>query len=234
MGKSKVESTHIPNVARFRLNSMDATTTSEATLKSLDALCAGLQHYKPRRLPGRRWVARCGVILLIAEHGPDGEQIAPALLLMRRAERNGDPWSGHVSFPGGRVDPGDASTRDAALRELQEETGMSASNDLVAIGRLSDVLTREHGRNRPMVVSPYVYRTPRALALEPSREAAKLWWEPIAHFAEPDRRKPIVWRVAGLPLRFPSVEVSGARLWGLSLMMVNELIRATGWKAAIQ
>lgn len=108
---------------------------------------------------------------------------------------------------------------------------MSATNDLVAIGRLSDLLTREHGRNRPMVVSPYVYRTPRALVLEPSQEAAKLWWEPIAHFVAPDRRKPIVWRVAGLPLRFSSVDVGDARLWGLTLMMVNELIRATGLQA---
>ncbi len=209
---------------------MDATTRSEPTLNSLDTLSTRLQHYKPRRLPGRSWLARCGVILLMTEHGPDGQAIAPALLLMRRAERSGDPWSGHVSFPGGRVDPGDASTRDAALRELQEETGMSAANDLVAIGRLSDVVTRQHGRNRPMVVTPYVYRTPRALELEPSLEAAKLWWEPIAHFADPERRKPIVWRVAGLPLRLPSVDVSGARLWGLSLMMVNELIRAADLK----
>lgn len=212
---------------------MDATTPPEPTLNSLDTLSAHLHNYRPRRLPGRRWVARCGVILLLAEHGADGRDIAPALLLMRRAERVGDPWSGHVSFPGGRVDPSDASTRAAALRELQEETGMSAYNDLVAIGRLSDVLTREHGRNRPMVVSPYVYRTPRALVLEPSREAAKLWWEPIAHLADPERRRPLVWRVAGLPLRFSSVDVSDARLWGLSLMMVDELIRVTGSKAPI-
>jgi 8-oxo-dGTP pyrophosphatase MutT (NUDIX family) len=190
-----------------------------------------LQSYQARRLPGRQWIARCGVILLIAEHGVDGGDSEPALLLMRRSERKGDPWSGHVSFPGGRVDPSDSSTRQAALRELSEETGISAENDLVPIGRLSDLLTREHGRKRPMVVSPYVYRTPSALALQPNREAAKLWWEPISHFIAPDRRKPIVWRIAGLPLRVASVEVSDARLWGLSLMMVNELIRVTGLKA---
>ena len=202
----------------------------EHTLISLDTLTARLQHYRPRRLPGRNWVARCGVILLIAEHGTRGEDSTPAVLLMRRAERAGDPWSGHVSFPGGRMDPTDASTRDAALRELQEETGISAATELVPIGRLSDLLTREHGRHRPMVVSPYVYRTPRALVLEPSTEAVKLWWEPIAHFLEPQRRKPLVWRMAGFPLRMPAIDVGDARLWGLSLMMVNELVRATGLK----
>jgi 8-oxo-dGTP pyrophosphatase MutT (NUDIX family) len=196
----------------------------------MDTLTERLQAYRPRRIPGRRWVARCGVILLIAEHGLDGEGSPPAILLMRRAERAGDPWSGHVSFPGGRVDPSDESTRGAALRELEEETGISASTELRPIGRLSDLLTREHGRNRPMVVSPYVYRTPHALVLEPSHEAAKLWWEPIAHFVAPERRQRMVWRVAGLPLRVPAVELSDARLWGLSLMMADELARATALK----
>lgn len=196
-------------------------------MNSLDALDTRLQSYRPRRLPGRQWIARCGVILLIAEHGLGAGEDTPSLLMMRRAERAGDPWSGHVSFPGGRVDPTDTSTRAAALRELQEETGISAVHELVPMGRLSDLLTREHGRRRPMVVSPYVYRTPRAVALEPSAEAAKLWWEPLSNLVDPSRRKTMVWRVAGLPIPVPSANVSEAQLWGLSLTMVNELIRAT-------
>ena len=96
------------------------------------------------------------------------------------------------------------------------------------MGRLSDLLTREHGRNRPMVVTPYVYRIPNAVALTPSVEAASLWWEPLHNLVDAGLRRTVIWRVAGLPLPFPSIEVSGARLWGLSLMMVNELVRATG------
>jgi 8-oxo-dGTP pyrophosphatase MutT (NUDIX family) len=196
----------------------------------LDELAARLQVHQPRRLPGRQWVARCGVVLLIAEQGMAGDA-APALLMMRRAERAGDPWSGHVSFPGGRGDPRDPSTRATALRELQEETGLPADGPIAPMGRLSDLLTREHGRNRPMVVTPYVYRIPNAVALTPSVEAASLWWEPLHKLVDAGLRRTVIWRVAGLPLPFPSIEVSGARLWGLSLMMVNELVRATGLKA---
>jgi len=185
-----------------------------------------LQNYQPRRLPGRQWVARCGVVLLIADQGTGGTGDGPALLMMRRAERHGDPWSGHVSFPGGRVDAADASTRAAALRELHEETGIALTRSLKPIGRLSDLLTREHARLRPMVVSPYVYRSPKALKLRPGVEAAGLWWEPLANLCDPARRESISWRVAGLPLPAPSVRVNGATLWGLSLMMVNELIKA--------
>ena len=196
-------------------------------MKSLDFLAASLEKYQPRRLPGRQWVARCGVILLIAEQG-DARDGPPALLMMRRAERAGDPWSGHVSFPGGRIDPSDPSTRAGALRELQEETGLPPDEPIEPIGRLSDLLTREHGRRRPMVVTPYVYRLPHAIALTPGLEAASLWWEPLHNLVDAGLRRTVIWRVAGLPLPFPSIEVNGARLWGLSLMMVNELVRAAG------
>lgn len=166
------------------------------------------------------------MVLLIADQGTSGTGDGPALLMMRRAERHGDPWSGHVSFPGGRVDAADASTRAAALRELHEETGIAHTRSLQPMGRLSDLLTREHARLRPMVVSPYVYRCPKALKLRPGVEAAALWWEPLANLCDPARRESITWRVAGLPLPVPSVRVTGATLWGLSLMMVNELVKA--------
>ena len=195
----------------------------------LEAFSERLQAHRARRLPGRHWVVRCGVVLLIAERGP-GAVEAPALLMMLRAERAGDPWSGQVSFPGGRVQPDDADTRAAALRELSEETGLRPDASFMPVGRLSDLLTREHGRHRPMVVTPYVYRVPRALAVAPSEEAARLWWEPLATLVDPERQRSQVWRVAGLPLPFPAIEVGGARLWGLSLMMVKELVRAAGLK----
>ena len=195
----------------------------------LEAFSERLQAHRARRLPGRHWVVRCGVVLLIAERGP-GADATPALLIMRRAERAGDPWSGQVSFPGGRVQPDDADTRAAALRELSEETGLRPDASFMPVGRLSDLLTREHGRHRPMVVTPYVYRVPSAPAVAPSAEAARLWWEPLTTLVDPGRQRSQVWRVAGLPLPFPAIEVGGARLWGLSLMMVKELVRAAGLK----
>src|ERR1017187_10973735 len=47
-----------------------------------------------------------------------------SILLIRRAERQGDPWSGHWSFPGGRRDPQDPDLLHTALRELDEECGI--------------------------------------------------------------------------------------------------------------
>jgi len=201
-----------------------AMTTSPCA----DAITNRLAFHRPWRLPGRQWVSRCGVILLIADHDSAGKAMPAAVLMMKRAELQGDPWSGHVSFPGGRVDSADASTRAAALRELQEETGFAPDFGLDPIGRLSDRLTREHGRPRPMVISPYVYRTQRAVQLHPSREASALWWVPVSHLIEPARRTTMTWRVARVPLKLACVDLDYGRLWGLSLMMSDELVRAAG------
>ncbi|MFN3803463.1 MAG: NUDIX hydrolase [Pyrobaculum sp.] len=45
------------------------------------------------------------------------------MLLIRRVERDGDPWSGQVAFPGGRWRPGE-DLLDTARREVEEETGL--------------------------------------------------------------------------------------------------------------
>ena len=201
---------------------------------TIDLIAAALQGHPARRIPGRRWVRRCGVVLLLADSDPNASRDEPVVLMMKRAERDGDPWSGHVSFPGGRVTRDDARTRAAALRELQEETGFDPSGRVEPIGRLSDLLTREHARPLPMVVSPYVYRTPRALALKPGVEAAELRWVPLSWLTDPLRRQTLTWKVAGLRVPAPCIDLGGARLWGLSLMMTRELLRVarlTGQRA---
>ena len=189
-----------------------------------------LHEYRPRRLPGRKLFTRCGVVILIAERGVRKTDEAPTILMMQRAERAGDPWSGDVSFPGGKQDASDANTRAAALRELREETGFISDGMVTPIGRLSDRLTREHGRNRPMVISPYVYVTPKAVALKPGAEAASLIWLPLSFLTDNARRTRKIWRVGGVPLPAPAIDIGGAILWGLSLMMADELVRAGGLK----
>ncbi|HVP46454.1 MAG TPA: NUDIX domain-containing protein [Bryobacteraceae bacterium] len=52
------------------------------------------------------------------------QEPAESVLLIRRAERENDPWSGHWSFPGGRREPEDPDLLCTALRELNEESGI--------------------------------------------------------------------------------------------------------------
>src|SRR5690606_30206562 len=59
------------------------------------------------------------------------------LLLLRRAEHPRDPWSGHLGFPGGRVEPGEGPL-EAAVRETFEEVGVELAAEHL-LGRLDDL-----------------------------------------------------------------------------------------------
>ena len=79
---------------------------------------------------------------------------APGVLLTKRTARM-RRHSGQVSFPGGRIDPGDATPEAAALREAHEEIGLEA-RFVEVLGRLGDHITVTGYRVTPVValVSP--------------------------------------------------------------------------------
>ena len=67
--------------------------------------------------------AKPAAVALVLLEGPEGLEI----LLIRRAERVDDPWSGQIAFPGGRYDVGDRDLETTAIRETREETGVDLS-----------------------------------------------------------------------------------------------------------
>ncbi|NUN03240.1 MAG: NUDIX domain-containing protein [Bryobacteraceae bacterium] len=71
-----------------------------------------------------------------------------SVLLIRRVEREKDPWSGHWSFPGGRCDPGDRDLLDTALRELEEECGIRLERNHMETALPLAVARRRGGRPR--------------------------------------------------------------------------------------
>ena len=78
------------------------------------------------------------------------------VLFIKRATVAGDPWSGHMAFPGGHKDEGDFDLVDAAVRETEEEIGL----DLRAsrfVGPLSHQRAAPRGRTIDMLVAPYVF-----------------------------------------------------------------------------
>jgi ADP-ribose pyrophosphatase YjhB (NUDIX family) len=120
---------------------------------SLADIRAALAAHAPQSLTGRR---RAAVAVVLHDAGP-----SPEILFIERAERFGDPWSGQMAFPGGRVDPGDATARAAAERETLEEVGLDLAGAEL-LGRLGDV---DAGVRvvAPLVLSAFVYRTGNAL-----------------------------------------------------------------------
>ncbi len=147
----------------------------------------------------------------------------PELLLVRRAEYPGDPWSGHVAFPGGRREPGDRDAWDTAARETWEETGLDLRVDGVLLGTLDDLYPRNPALPN-IVVRPHVaVAAPRA-ALTLSDELAAAFWVPITRFADPTVATTSVVQARGHALVVPSFVHEGHTIWGMTHRILQQLL----------
>ncbi len=141
------------------------------------------------------------------------------LWLIRRAERRGDPWSGHVALPGGRREPGDADLLAAAVRETAEEVGVSLPPASL-LGRLDDLEARPVRR---LVIRPFVFGLDHEPAFVPNREVAALLPVSLDALRDGVGRTTMRWP-AGVGMRLPAVDLGEARLWGLTLRVVDDLL----------
>ena len=97
-----------------------------------------------------------------------------AILLIRRAERAGDPWSGQMGLPGGRSGSEDADLLETAIRETAEEVGLGISRAQL-VGVLDDLTPRTVLLPRIMV-RPHVFLLEGRPPLIPNHEVAAAYW----------------------------------------------------------
>jgi len=90
-------------------------------------------------------------VSLILRSGPELE-----VLLIRRAEAEGDPWSGQMALPGGRREPQDDDLLATAVRESWEETGVRLDQEGIVLGKLGPV-TPNSTRLPPIFIFPFVF-----------------------------------------------------------------------------
>lgn len=151
----------------------------------------------------------------------------PEALLIRRGERAGDPWSGHMAFPGGRHEPHDPDLLATALRETREEVGLDLTTART-LGRLDDVETHLRG----LVVRAYVFELAGdsafadgpALAV-PNAEVAEALWVPLSPMFRGERDTTFSYEHEGRAHRFPAYDVEGRVVWGLTYRMLQLLFR---------
>lgn len=167
---------------------------------------------------------RLAAILLTLRARADGE---PELLMIKRAEAEGDPWSGHVACPGGRMEAGDNDLAITALRETLEETGVDVARDGRLLGHLDDISPRTPVLP-PMVIRPYVALVRAGVEIVPSREVAAAFWVPVSAL-----REQTAWGVGqvavGGALRQVSVFQHGAyTVWGLTERVLRQFLTYIG------
>jgi 8-oxo-dGTP pyrophosphatase MutT (NUDIX family) len=108
-------------------------------------------------------------------------EAAPRILLTRRADhlRN---HGGQVSFPGGRIDPEDASPEAAALREAWEEVALDP-DAVELVGRLP-----LHETGTGFLVTPVVGLVTPGIALRPAAaEVAAILSLPLGQLLDPSQ-----------------------------------------------
>ena len=75
-----------------------------------------------------------------------------------------------------------------------------------------------------MTVTPFVFRLEREVALTPNHEVAEVIWVPLEFLLDTDNRDQMVWEYKKLKIPMPCYFYEGRCIWGLSLMMLDELM----------
>ena len=143
-----------------------------------------------------------------------------SLLLIRRIERRDDPWSGQIAFPGGHWGPGDNSFLETAIRETNEEVGVSLRNHYVL-----GVLPLVYARTRRIRVAPFVFTLKKKVELHLNKEVADAFWVPIH---ELEVSKVMRRKVPVTPIMVDSYVIGEKVIWGLTFRIIRLLLGENG------
>lgn len=158
----------------------------------------------------------------------------PEVLLIKRAVVERDPWSGHMAFPGGKHEAGDRHLLDTAIRETHEETGLVLPDAPPEwVGRLPAVMPRGSKLLPPLSVTPFLFRVDGgARARVASPEVERVHWVSLAELASPEREGTYRLPVGEAFRSFPSIDVLGEQVWGLTWRVLDTLMDQLGIRAA--
>jgi 8-oxo-dGTP pyrophosphatase MutT (NUDIX family) len=189
------------------------------TIQAIDGAINGRTHEPATFMPAPHHAA----VAMILADGATGLEAC----FIRRAERDSDPWSGQVAFPGGRASAGDSHALDVAQRETREEIGLT----ITAQDYLGPLPIHELSRGgRAMTLSPFVYyvapdrnrQMPQqvATAYQPT-EVASVFWVPLEHLFDKRSRTTLDYPQGGALTEFPGIGFGDHVIWGLTLRVLG-------------
>ncbi len=153
---------------------------------------------------------------------------SPEVLLMRRSEHPQDPWSGHVSFPGGRHEESDADLLATALRETHEELGLDLGAHGELLTSLSPVAAVGRGRVLPMDITPFVFQLQGQPELTVGDEAEEAFWLPLLPVIRGELDTTYAYRKDTTTRHLPAWDFEGRVIWGLTYRMLGDVLRVAG------
>jgi len=145
----------------------------------------------------------------------------PSVLLIKRAERTGDPWSGQIAFPGGKMQSGDETPRDTAIRETREEVGVDLSRGAEFLGYAPTATT--HTGNLKVV--PAVFMLKEGVEISPNEEVASYRWVDLEDLTAPKAKTTYRLNYDGGIVEMPAFRVDDYVVWGLTHRILNSVLR---------
>jgi 8-oxo-dGTP pyrophosphatase MutT (NUDIX family) len=153
-------------------------------------------------------------VLLLEDHAG-----TLSILIIRRKERDDDPWSGQMGLPGGRVEKTDPSTKYAVEREVREEVGI----DLRSAGEALGLLTLGHPMRRTGIqVQPWVYGLKQKPRVDIGPEVQEAVWVPISKLRPNSTTAQV--RIREEVRDVPAFVIDGRIIWGFTHRVLSELL----------
>jgi 8-oxo-dGTP pyrophosphatase MutT (NUDIX family) len=151
----------------------------------------------------------------------------PLVYFIKRSQRNGDPWSGHMAFPGGKLDPIDKSLQAAAERECLEEVGLDLNCCGEFLGELPPIRPVYRGSDFGLIVYAFVYQLREGMGeqFQFSDEVEAGDWIPLSYFNNAINLKHKRFYIGTREEEFPCFDHKLGAIWGLSFRMLENLFK---------
>ena len=146
---------------------------------------------------------------------------SPSILLIKRAERIGDPWSGQIAFPGGKMQEEDRTARDTAVRETREEVGFDLTGVSEFLGYGGVATTHTGG----MDVVPAVFELRHEVDVRPNGEVASFRWVELGDLVAPKSRSTYILKFEGKSVELPALTSGDYVVWGLTHRILTSLLQ---------
>jgi 8-oxo-dGTP pyrophosphatase MutT (NUDIX family) len=168
---------------------------------------------EPDRIP------QAAVTLILRE-----EEKAAEVLIIKRAERPGDHWSGHLALPGGRVDPiKDNDLLATATRETFEEIGVDLVDGGSFIGQLP-ILAPNNPRLPRLEITPFVALAPINFTLRLNGEVDAVFWIPLSRLKREGRSSEYRMSIGEVVSKWPAYPSKAGPIWGITERILTNFI----------
>jgi 8-oxo-dGTP pyrophosphatase MutT (NUDIX family) len=151
-----------------------------------------------------------------------------SMLFIKRREYVTDLFSGHMAFPGGKMQKGDESKLETAIRETLEETGIDLKKNGRILGELDDV-SPVNPKSNHYIVTPYLALVRENTRVKPNEEVAEFVWIPLSDFRNEKTFEIRVIEKYGIKLEDFTFHYQNYVIWGMTARILRQFLSLVGY-----